>query len=121
MRNFNGETERNGGHTLREVVLDAYGQLERKRLVKNQYDFSKKWLKRSEGYYAYIKCSGMDVNAEAVLALWAECRKQKELWQEATAKQDEKLSKAFFKGLAEKTEQLEKNISKAVMERYLNT
>ena len=111
----------NGNHALRDMVMDAYEQLEQHRLVKNQYDFSSKWLKRSKGYFAYIKCSGADVNADALLALWAECRKQKELWWEATAQQDTKLPKAFFKGLAEKTEQLEQNVSEAVMERYLKT
>ena len=121
MKNFNRETESNGGRALRHMVLDAYGQLEKHKLVKNQYDFSSKWLKRSKGYYAYIKCSGADVNAEAVLALWAECRKQKELWRDATIQHENGLPKALFKGLAEKTEQLEQNVSEAVMERYLNT
>ena len=120
-RNYNGEMEINGGHVFRKMVLNTFDQLKKHRLVKNQYDFSSKWLKRSKGYYAYIKCSGADVNAEAVLALWAECRKQKELWRDATTQHENGLPKALFKGLAEKTEQLEQNVSEAVMERYLNT
>ena len=108
-----------GNHALRDMVMDAYGQLEQRRLVKNQYDFSSKWLKRSKGYFAYIKCSGADVNADALLALWAECRKQKELWWEATAQQDTKLPKALFKGLAETTDRLEKQVGGKVMEQYM--
>ena len=109
-----------GDADLRKMVMDAYGQLEQHKLVKNQYDFSSKWLKRSRGYFAYIKCSGADVNSDAALALWAECKKQKKFWREATTQQNSGLSKSLFKGLAEQTAELEQSVGDAVMERYLN-
>jgi hypothetical protein len=120
MKNLNENRKNMGGGALREMVMDAYGQLERHKLVKNQYDFSSKWLRRSRGYFAYIKCSGADVNSDAALALWAECKKQKKFWRDATTQQNIGVSKTLFKGLAEKTAELEQNVGDAVMEHYLN-
>lgn len=110
------------GHKLRDIVLDAYGQLEKHKLVKNQFEFSRQFLRKSNGYYAYIKCSGVDVNVEAVLALWAECRRQKISWKKAAIRPGgNNFSKAVFERMAIKTEQLERQVSEAVMELYLQT
>ena len=108
--------------TLKNILDETYEQLHRHRLVSTQYEFSRKWLKRSDGYYAYLRSTGAETTGDVALALWAECRKQKRQWLKATKRhQNNELIRVFFKGMAEKTEQLEQNVSEAVMERYSNS
>jgi hypothetical protein len=118
----NGICDEGTTMTLKNILDETYEQLHRHRLVSTQYEFSRKWLKRSDGYYAYLRSTGAETTGDVALALWAECRKQKRQWLKATKRhQNNELIRVFFKGMAEKTEQLEQNVSEAVMERYSNS
>ena len=66
--------------TLKNILDETYEQLHRHNLVSTQYEFSRKWLKRSDGYYAYLRSTGAETTGDVALALWAECRKQKQQW-----------------------------------------
>lgn len=105
---------------LRKVIADAYDHLHEHNLVDSQYQFSKDWLKKSKSYFGYLKCSGAETNAEVCLNLWAECRRQRMNWQNAANDNVENTaSKAVFENLAQQSEQVERYVSEAVLDRYI--
>ena len=104
---------------LKIIVDETYEQLKQHKLVKTQYEFSRDYLKRSNGYYGYLKSSGADTTAEVVLALWAECRRQKQQWRQATEQHTNILVQELFKGLADTADELEHKVGDGIMEGYL--
>jgi len=45
------------------------------------YEYSTDWLKKSKGYYAYLKSSGEEAGYDAVLGLYGEALKRHNHWQ----------------------------------------
>ena len=105
--------------TLKHILDETYEKLHENNLVKTQYEFSRKWLKRSDGYYGYLKSTGADTTGDVALALWAECRKHKLIWDKAKKQNDNELTQAIFKGLAETTDKIERKVGDEVMKAYL--
>ena len=56
-----------------DIVRDTYEQL-RRDYAMSEYDFSENWLKKSKGYFAYLKCTGSQPSLEAILALYGEAK-----------------------------------------------
>ena len=105
---------------LRDVIAEAYDHLHEHTLVNNQYQYSKDWLKKSNSYFGYLKCSGAETNAEVCLNLWAECRRQRMNWQSAANDNIiNSASKAVFENLAQQSEKIEKFVSAAMMDKYM--
>lgn len=67
-----------------DIVRDTYEQL-RRDYAMSEYDFSENWLKKSKGYFAYLKCTGSQPSLEAILALYGEAIKRTELFEQLEA------------------------------------
>jgi hypothetical protein len=104
---------------MRNLVTDTYEQLHEKKLVSSQYEFSRCWLSKSDGYYGFLKSSReAEPSAAVLLSLWAACRKQHQVWQRATQQNLNDAAYAHFKGLAETTQEIEQHVGDTVMAEY---
>jgi hypothetical protein len=66
-----------------------------------------------------LRSTGAETTGDVALALWAECRKQKQQWLTATKRhENNELIRVFFKGLAETTDKLEQKVGDEVMKAY---
>ena len=64
-----------------DIVRNTYEQL-RRDYAMSEYDFSENWLKKSKGYFAYLKSTGSEPSLEAILALYGEAIKRTELFEQ---------------------------------------
>lgn len=48
------------------------------------YEYSRQWLKKSRGYYAYLKSTDSEANKEVLLALYGEAIRRRKLWEQST-------------------------------------
>ena len=105
--------------SLTDLVAETYGQLRENNLVSSQYDFSRNWLKRSAGYYGYLKSTGAETTADVALALLVECRNRTERWEIAARRpKTSQAAKDLFQRLALVSDDLQKHVQKEVFERY---
>ena len=68
-----------------DIVRDTYEQL-RRDYAMSEYEYSRNWLKKSKGYFAYLKSTGSQPSLEAILALYGETIKRTELFEQLEAK-----------------------------------
>ena len=64
-----------------DIVRDTYEQL-RRDYAMSEYEYSRNWLKKSKGYFAYLKCTGSQPSLEAILALYGEAMRRTELFEQ---------------------------------------
>ena len=96
---------------LRQVVTDAYQHLRQHKLVRSQYDFSKNWLGRSAGYYGYLKSSGSEPTADAVLTLLKRCNQRRQFCDDAAlSRKLSPLARHVFKKQANAVSQLKDQV-----------
>jgi hypothetical protein len=77
-----------------EIVENLYAQLHRHYRL-TQYDYSKHWLKKGKGYFAYLQSSKSKANVDVLLGIYGEALKQKALW-ESTGKNKNGTDKAVY-------------------------
>ena len=65
---------------LFDIIAEVYDFLRHYCVVKSQYDFSRNVLKRSSGYYGYLKSSGAESDVEVVLCAFFMLECQLETW-----------------------------------------
>ena len=65
---------------LFDIITEVYFFLKYHCIVKSQYDFSRNVLKRSAGYYAYLKSSGAEADTEAVFFAFFTVKKLSRVW-----------------------------------------
>lgn len=104
-----------------DIVTDVYKFLKHHCIVKSQYDFSLNVLKRSPGYYGYLKSSGAEADIEAVLFAYYRVKGQRQNWESlgANSRLNKELSR-FYKGLAVDAEQLYNRLDLRLSDRYVN-
>ena len=77
-----------------DIVEKLYEQLHRHYRL-SQYDYSKHWLKKGKGYFAYLQSSKTKANVDVLFGIYGEALKQKALW-ENTGKNKNGTDKAVY-------------------------
>ena len=73
-----------------KIVDDVFKKLNNKNRKLSAYDYSTDWLKKSKGYYAYLKSSGEDAGYDAVIGLYGEALKRHNHWSRYIEKNKDK-------------------------------
>jgi hypothetical protein len=65
-------------HGMTAILQDVYGRLAKEKHDFTETDFSKQYLGKSGTYFAYLKSTGKDVSADALLKLWGKLNIEKQ-------------------------------------------
>ena len=62
------------------IVENVFKKLNRGNKSVSAYEYRTDWLKKSKGYYAYLKSTGEEAGYDAVFGLYGEALKRHDYW-----------------------------------------
>ena len=66
------------------IVDEVFMKLKKRNNKLSAYEYSTEWLKKSRGYYAYLKSSGADVGTDVLVALYGKTQESSDFWRNYT-------------------------------------
>ncbi|OEJ65192.1 DUF6626 family protein [Magnetovibrio blakemorei] len=66
---------------MNEVLQQVYDELALQQMNLSQRQFSRDWLGKCETYFAYLKSTGKEPSADALLKLFGNLSKRKQVYQ----------------------------------------
>lgn len=100
-----------------ELVNDLFKQLHNRYSI-TQYDYSRTWLKKGKGYFAYLQSSKQQPNVDVLIAILGEAMKQRALW-ESSAEEKRGTDKAVYKQHADYFTEIERSAENAIKQHAL--
>lgn len=58
-----------------DIVRQTFQQLRRDYAL-GEYEYSRVWLRKSRGYFAYLKCTNSEPSLDAILSLYGEAMRR---------------------------------------------
>ena len=95
---------------MNDFLQKVYDEIAAERWQLTERQFSNEYMGKCETYFAYLKSTGKEPSADAMLHLWGKLRKEKELYEQSISRAQSSTQKQFMIDWAELFERLESDV-----------
>jgi hypothetical protein len=99
------------------ILQDIYGKLANEKHDFTETDFSEQYLGKSGTYFAYLKSTGKDVSADALLKLWGKLNVEHQSCASAINRTDRAFNKQMLTEWAQLYSELSNDVFTELCER----
>ena len=102
-----------------DIIENTYLKLKQRQDISG-YEYSREWLGKSQGYFAYLQCSGAEPATDALLKLWGKALENEDYWKQYIQRHSSKRETGHLKGIVIFYQRLAEEIGEAVKKTALN-